>query len=36
VYLKMVAKNPSTGIWAKEVAENILRGKEHADEKRNV
>lgn len=35
-YLKQVAKNPLTGIWAKEVAENILMSKEYADEKRNV
>jgi hypothetical protein len=28
VYLKQVAKNPSTGIWAKEVAENLLTDKE--------
>lgn len=27
-YLKEVAKNPLTGIWAKEVAENIVSGKE--------
>lgn len=35
-YLKQVASNPSTGIWAKEVAENILMDKEYGDEKRNV
>ena len=29
-YLNEIKKNPLTGIWAKEVAENLLSRKEHA------
>lgn len=29
-YLNEIAKNQLTGIWAKEVAENLLSRKEHA------
>jgi len=35
-YLQEVAKNPFTGIWAKEVAEYILSGREQSWAKRNV
>lgn len=28
-YLEAVAKNPNTGLWVKEVAENLLKEGEH-------
>ena len=35
-YLQEVAKNPLTGIWAKEVAESLLSGKPDEADERNV
>ena len=35
-YLNEIAKSPLTGIWAKEVAENLLSSIEQAQTKRNV
>jgi len=35
-YLKEVAKNPLTGTWVKEVAENLLAQKEKESTERNV